>query len=64
VYGLHPRSVARKLGLSEHEVERYLIAAALACAGCGAAHGSVQEPPLPRSGSAGGAATAPRTPRL
>jgi hypothetical protein len=48
VYGLHPRSVARRLGLSDAEVERYLIAAALACA----AHGSFKEPLLPRSGSA------------
>jgi hypothetical protein len=31
VYGLRPRTIARTLGLSEHEVERCLIAAALAC---------------------------------
>ena len=33
VYGLRPRTIARTLGLSEHEVERCLIAAALACSG-------------------------------
>src|SRR5579864_1522526 len=52
VYRLHPRSIARRLALSQLEVERCLIAAALACAGCGAAHDSFKEPPLPRSGSA------------
>jgi DNA-directed RNA polymerase specialized sigma24 family protein len=48
VYGLRPRTIARTLGLSEHEVERCLIAAALACG----AHRSVEEAPLPCSGSA------------
>jgi DNA-directed RNA polymerase specialized sigma24 family protein len=38
VYRLHPRSVARRLCLSEQEVERYLIAAALACAGVSDQH--------------------------
>jgi len=48
VYGLHPRSIARRLGLSDAEVERALIAAALACA----AHRSVEEAaqPLPSAG--------------
>jgi DNA-directed RNA polymerase specialized sigma24 family protein len=63
VYGLHPRSIARRLGLSEHEVEQDLIGAALACAGCGAAHGSFKEQPLPRTGRAIGTATAHPKPR-
>ena len=36
VYGLAPPEIARRLGLTELDVERHLVAAALACAaGCG-----------------------------
>jgi DNA-directed RNA polymerase specialized sigma24 family protein len=34
VYGLRPGDIARRLGLTELDVEQQLIQAALACAGC------------------------------
>ena len=33
VYGLRPRTIARTLGLSDADVERHLVDAALACSG-------------------------------
>jgi len=37
VYGLRPCTIARLLTLSDQDVERWLISAALACAGLGPA---------------------------
>jgi DNA-directed RNA polymerase specialized sigma24 family protein len=52
VYGLRPGDIARRLGLTELEVEKQLIQAALACAaGCveaPAAPEQFAEPPAPK----------------